>query len=129
MFSLLHYSDCPGSPAFISCLTSSLASLYMYCQLTRNGGGGKSCSSTSHGKLVTDSDQSSVSCKFVISSKCIQCILETISKMLHFPLGFAVLNSLISRKIELVTKYKKKQSYYIPRQYLVTFCLIPHKYL
>ena len=68
-----------------------------------------------HGKLVTDADQSSVSCKLVHT---IKIILGTISKI---PFGFAVLNSLISWKIELCHKVPKKQSYYIPRQSFSNF--------
>ena len=114
MCSLLHYSDCPGSTASISCLTASLASLFI-----RNGGVDKSCSPT--WEIVHWCSQSSVSCKLVISCKCIQCILGTISSMLHCTFWFAVLNSLISWKIGLVTKYKKNSHTIYLDSHLVTF--------
>ena len=65
-----YYSDCPGSPASISCLTASLASLYVLPVNKKQGWWQKLLFCMGNWSLH-DADQSLVSCKLVISSKCI----------------------------------------------------------
>ena len=117
MFSLLHYLDCPGSPASISCLTASLASLYVLPVNTKWGWWQKLLFCMGNWSLH-DADQSLVSCKLVISSKCIQYILGTISK-LHIWICSFELTYLMKDRVS--HKVQKKQSCYIPRQSFSNF--------
>ena len=82
-----------------------------------------------HVKLFTDADQSSVSCKRVISSKwyAIQCILGTITK-LHILICSFELTYLMEDRVS--HKAQKNSHVIYLDSHLVTFCLIPHnKYM